>query len=329
LIATLLLVATLSPAYSQTPIIRPRRVETKPPTSEQRNPVVTEKSPPVEDEATPEDDGELHLSSDLVLVSAVVTKVGEEKSVRNLKMADFSVFDEGSPQQIEFFGDESLPLEVAFLVDASDSLKFKQQFQHSALGVFLQGLLRPGDSAAMLWFNDRTSVAQDFTSDAGKLLNSVDRIPSGGATALYDAIVEASRRMRGRSGRRALVIFSDGRDTFSSTRLEQSLKKAQAEDVVIFGVNSSFPAWSVTPEYQANDPLEFLASETGGEDFYPSDAEDVVKTLQLLSSSLRERYVLGFYPAGPRNGRFRRISVSVAKKNVAVRARAGYYAPEK
>ena len=181
----------------------------------------------------------------------------------------------------------------------------------------------------MLWFNDRLYIQQDFTSDPNKLLAAVDRIPSGGATALYDAIVKSAQQMRGRVGRRALVIFSDGRDTFSSTRLEQALKKAQAEDIVIFGVNSSFPAWSVTPEYQANDPLEFLASETGGEVFYPSDEDSVEKTLKLLSMRLRERYVLGFYPTGPRNGRFRRITVSVAKKNASVRARAGYYAPEK
>lgn len=313
-LAALLLAAT---AGAQVPETRPRR----------HAPLA---APPAQDTVREDDEEALELSADLVLVSAVVTKAGDEKPLRNLTVADFTVLDEGAPQRIEFFGDETLPLDVVFLVDASDSLKFKQKFQREALAAFLRGLLRSKDRASVAWFNDRTRVEQGFTSDQEALLRAIDRIPQGGATALYDAIVEASSSMGTQTGRRAIVVLSDGRDTFSNTRLDEALRRAQGADVVLFAINTSFPAWSVTPEYRANDPLEFLAEETGGEVFYPGDPEDVERTLRLLSSRLRERYVLGFYPTSTaRNGRFRKVTVQVSRKNVEVRARAGYYAPER
>jgi Ca-activated chloride channel family protein len=136
--------------------------------------------------------------------------------------------------------------------------------------------------------------------------------------------------MASERGRRAIVIFSDGYDTFSNSRLETVLKRAQGADVTIYAINSSKPGWSVTEEFKRNDPLEFLSSETGGQVYYPADAKAVLKTLGILSTHLRERYVLGFYPSAlARDGRFRRLTVSVAGKNAAVRARTGYYAPER
>jgi Ca-activated chloride channel homolog len=273
----------------------------------------------------------LELDANLVLVSAVVTKGGEDgKPLRGLTARDFSVADEGVPQQVAFFGDETLPLDVEFLFDASDSMQFREAFQRAALASFLRGLLRPGDRASILSFENRVRVEQDFTSDAEALLAAIDRLPSGGATALYDAIVMASDRMANERGRRAIVVFSDGYDTFSNARLETVLKRAQGADVSLYAINTSRPAWSVTDAFKQNDPLEFLASETGGEVYYPGDAKAVLKTLAVLSSHLRERYVLGFYPSvQARDGRFRRLTVTVAHKKASVRARTGYYAPDK
>jgi Ca-activated chloride channel homolog len=273
----------------------------------------------------------LELDANLVLVSAVVTKGGYDgKPMRGLTVADFTVLDEGVAQQVAFFGDETLPLDVEFLFDASDSMQFREAFQRIALASFLRGLLRAGDRAAILSFENRVRVEQDFTADPEALLAAIDRLPSGGATALYDAIVLASDRMANERGRRAIVIFSDGYDTFSNARLETVLKRAQGADVTIYAINTSRPAWSVSDEFRRNDPLEFLASETGGEVYYPGDAKAVLKTLEVLSSHLRERYVLGFYPnALARDGRFRRLTVNVAHKKAVVRSRTGYYAPER
>lgn len=273
-------------------------------------------------------DSVVELNSDLVLVTAVVSKGGDgNKLVRNLRPGDFTVLDDGVPQPLAFFGDESIPLDVVFLVDASQSVRIRQQFQREALGAFLRTLLRPGDRAAVLWFNNTVHVEQDFTSDPGALLGAMNRIPSGGATSLYQAIAAASDRLATCRGRRAVVVLSDGRDTFSDLRLENALECAQRADAVVYGVNTSFARWAVTPEFRRNDPLEYLATETGGEVYYTAQANDVEDALSRLSGRLRERYTLGFYPsASGQKGRYHRITVKVGQKNARVDARSGYYA---
>lgn len=270
---------------------------------------------------------ELELNADLVLVSAVVTKASNSgKLIRNLTASDFTILDNGVPQEVAFFGDETTPLDVIFLFDASDSTQFRQQFQREALSTFLRTLLRPNDSAAVYWFTNQVHVEQDFTSDPRALLSAISRIPSGGATALYAGIGVASGKIAARAGRRAIVVLSDGRDTFSSIRLDEALQLAQRADAVIFGVNPSFAKWGVTPEYKANDPLEYLASETGGEVYYTAKPDDVEDVLSRLSGRLRERYVLGFYPtAQDAKGSFHRLTVRVNRKNTRVESRTGYF----
>ena len=273
--------------------------------------------------------GDVELAADLVLVSAAVAKAGDDdRLVRNLTAADFSVLDEGEPQQIAFFGDDATtPLDVVFLFDASDSMRFREQFQREALSTFLRSILRPNDRGAVAWFSSAIRVEQDFTAEPNLLLAAIDRIPSGGATALYAAIVDASTRIARRPGRRAIVVLSDGRDTFSNARLEDALASAQRADATIYGINTSFPEWAATPEHRRDDPLEYLASETGGQVYYSSDPDDVEDVLSRLTGRLRDRYVLGFYPTAARtNGRFRKLTVVVRKKNVVVEARRGYYA---
>jgi Ca-activated chloride channel family protein len=271
-------------------------------------------------------DGEVQLNADLVLVSAVVTKGGGQP-LRDLKVSDFTVLDNGRPQPVAFFGDEELPLDVVFLFDASQSVQFRRKFQREALGAFLRTLLRPNDSAAVVWFNEGIHIEQDFTAQPGALLAALDRIPQGGATALYAAIGAASGRLATRPGHRAIVVLSDGRDTFSDLRLEGALELAQRAGAVIYAVNTSYAGWAVTPQYRRNDPLEFLAEQTGGEVYYTANADDVESALSRLSGLLRERYMLGFYPTNVNTGgAYHRLEIQVNRKDATVETRRGYFA---
>jgi Ca-activated chloride channel family protein len=273
-------------------------------------------------------DDDVELNSDLVLVSAVVTtNANGNDLVRGLTSHDFSIFDEGVRQEISFFGDESLPLEVVFLVDASQSMQLRRSFQREALSTFMHTLLRPTDHAAVYWFSDKLHVMQDFTSQSGSLVSAIYMIPSGGATALYSAIASSSSALASKSGRRAIVVLSDGRDTFSGIRLEDALRQAQSTDTAIYAINTSFARWAVTEEYRENDPLEYLANETGGEVYYISNPDDVEDALSRLSGRLREQYLLGFYPSSQNaRGKYRRLSIRLNGRDGHVFARTGYYA---
>ena len=317
-LAASLLAILVSGGFAQTPIPMPPPPPQAPDTVE---PQVPEKV------AEASQDADIRLATDLVLLSAVVTKGPDsDRVIPNLKLNEFEIFDDGVRQEIAFFGNENYPLDVIFLFDASQSITFRQQFQREAVSAFLRNLIRPTDSAAVYWFSSKVHVEQDFTSSSGRLLAAIDRIPVGGATTLYSAVVNASHDMAGRSGRRAIVVLSDGRDTFSNVRLYDALKAAQMADVVIYAVNTSYAAWAVTPQRKANDPLEYLASQTGGEVFYSATEQDIEKVLSRLSGRLRERYVLGFYPSVMGSeGRFRKLKVNVAKKDAYVMTRSGYF----
>ncbi len=307
--------------------LTPAQVPWRPPEPQPAR-IVPIAPPPLPDDNTTDDDDDVQLSTNLVLVTAVVTKSGNDrKFIRDLTAADFTVLDEGVPQEVAFFGDEEIPLDVVFLFDASQSTLFRQRFQREALTTFLRTLLRPTDSAAILYFNNKVFVEQDFTSQPGSLLAAIDRIPQGGATALYAGVAAASGRISERKGRRALVILSDGRDTFSDLRLEHALEAAQRADTVIYALNTSYAGWAVTPEYKRNDPLEYLASETGGEVYYISNPDEVETALSRLTGRLRERYMLGFYPSATGSGpNFHRLVVRVNRKDTRVETRRGYYA---
>ncbi len=272
-------------------------------------------------------DDQVELNSDLVLVSAVVTTGPDGADlVRGLKSNDFSIFDEGVRQEISFFGDESLPLEIIFLVDASQSMQVHKTFQREAMGTFLRTLLRPTDHGAVYWFSDLLLVLLDFTDMSGSLNSAIFLFPCGGATALYSAIAASSNKLATKTGRRAIVVLSDGRDTFSGIRLEDALRQAQSTDTAIYAINTSFARWAVTEEYRQNDPLEYLATETGGEVYYISNPDDVEEALSRLSGRLREQYVLGFYPSAERNaGKYRHLKIRLNGHDGSVIARTGYY----
>lgn len=323
--AALVLASLVSAGVAQTPVPPPPPAPVVDEAPQQRS-----AAEPASDTGASSDgsqDADIKLVTDLVLLSAVVTKGPDsDRVIPNLKLNEFEILDEGVRQEIAFFGNENYPLDVIFLFDASQSTTFRQQFQREAVAAFLRNLIRPSDNAAIYWFSNSVHVEQDFTSRPAPLLSAIYRIPGGGATSLYSAVVAASNDMIVRSGRRAIVILSDGRDTFSNVRLYDALKAAQIADVVIYGVNTSYAGWAVTPQRKANDPLEYLASHTGGEVFYSATESDIEKVLSRLSGRLRERYVLGFYPSSTGgSGRFRKLKVNVAKKDAYVMTRSGYF----
>ena len=181
--AASLLAILVSGGFAQTPI--PPPPPTPPETAEPQGPVTPPDAKTSTGPATEgSQDADIRLATDLVLLSAVVTKGPDsDRLIPNLKLNEFEIFDDGVRQEIAFFGNENYPLDVIFLFDASQSTKFRQQFQREAVSAFLRNLIRPTDNAAIYWFSNKVHVEQDFTSAPGPLLSAIYRIPAGGATS--------------------------------------------------------------------------------------------------------------------------------------------------
>jgi VWFA-related protein len=163
------------------------------------------------------------------------------KFVRNLSEADFNILDDHKPPQtiVNFKQQTDLPLQLGLLIDTSGSVHGRFQFEQDAAIGFLQHTIRANfDRAFVTGFNSRSHVIQDFTDNASLLAAGVQRLQSGGGTALYDAIYSACKEKLLKDGsdrpvRRALVVVSDGEDNQSEHTQGQAIEMAERAQVII------------------------------------------------------------------------------------------------
>jgi VWFA-related protein len=254
------------------------------------------------------------------------------KFVRNLSQNDFTYLDDHKAPEaiINFKRETDLPIQLGLLVDTSGSVDSRFAFEQEAAVNFLQSTVRPGfDSAFVMGFSSRSTVAQDFTDNVKLLETSVHSLRNGGGTALYDAIYKAChdkliKDKSDRPVRRAIVIVSDGNDNQSEYSRAQAIEMAQRAEVIIYAISTDDSGLIV----RGDKVLEQLAEATGGRAFFPFKMKDVTKSFAAIEDELRSQYVVSYRPANfDADGRFRAIEISALKKDLQVRARKGYFAP--
>ncbi len=250
----------------------------------------------------------------------------------NLGKSDFEVYENKKPQKIlEFTAESDLPLRVAILIDTSNSIRERFKFEQSAATEFLNTLLRPREDRAMVVsFDTNTELVADLTDDLQKLSAAISDLRPGGGTSMYDAIFYACRdklmRDQPRSKfRRAMIIVSDGEDNQSRYALGQALEMAQKADVVIYAISTNISRI----ETDGDKVMRHMASETGGQAFFPFKVEDLAQSFENIANELRHQYNVFYRPEPLKaDGLFHKIEMRVTnRKDVVVRARKGYYAP--
>ncbi len=249
--------------------------------------------------------------------------------VQNLSDADFEIYEDGQLQVISRVGrQEDQPLRLALLLDISASVRNRLKFEQEAALDFFRRMLRPQDRAAFYAFNHDVYLRQDLTSSLGALETAVRGLEARGATALYDAIFIAARRLEREPGRRVIIVVSDGQNTVSRVTRERVLEEVNRTDAIIFGIcpviRTEYDDFLPPPD---ND-FDLLCRQTGGRVFMVTSLSELTTGFAQLEAELRAQYVLSYYSSNDaRDGRFRRIEVRVRRPGVTVRARSGYYAP--
>ena len=249
--------------------------------------------------------------------------------VQNLSDADFEIYEDGQLQVISRVGrQDDQPLRLALLLDISASVRNRLKFEQEAALDFFRRVLRPQDRAAFYAFNHDVYLRQDLTSSLSALETAVRGLEARGATALYDAIFIAARRLEREPGRRVIVVVSDGQNTVSRVTRERALEEVNRTDAIIFGIcpiiRTEYDDFLPPPD---ND-FDLLCRQTGGRVFMVTSLSELTTGFAQLEAELRAQYVLSYYSSNDaRDGRFRRIEVRVKRPGVTVRARSGYYAP--
>lgn len=205
-----------------------------------------------------QDDKPIRLSADLVTVLITVTDL-RGNLVTDLTKDDFEVYENDARQDIAgLYKEEEKALRLVFLFDTSTSIRSRFDFEKRAAAQFFRQVLRPNDEAAIMSVATSAKLESGFSPNLEKLVNTLDRIEVGGATALYQAADEAARYLGKTPGRHVILVLSDGVDTASGNTLAQALKEVQKSDVVAYTIHSmGVPPSANVQELEGDDLLRF------------------------------------------------------------------------
>ena len=251
--------------------------------------------------------------------------------VGSLEKPDFTIRDNGVPQEISVFERRTeQPLSVALLIDNSGSTAKDLRYEVDSVTRFLRALFHEGnteDAVELYSFNYQTVLQHVFSRNVASLDHKLRLIRSEAGTALYDAIYLAAGELQSRKGRRVMVIVTDGGDTVSSKDFHAALEAAQLADCVIYPILVVPIEADAGRNIGGENALTGLARGTGGRVFAPSVGAAMDRTFDQIIRELRTQYLLAFYPKDVplTKDRFHRLDVQVARPELQVLTRSGYY----
>ncbi len=270
------------------------------------------------------------IRTEVALVNVVFTVTDRNgKTLSGLKAEDFQVLEDKKPQTIDYFNDwtkgSDVPITVALLIDTSGSVKSKLSYEKQTAAEFFKNVLRRNrDLALIIQFDSEVNLVQDFTEDPDRLTAALDTLQAGNSTALYDAIYLAvNEKLKDETGRKVIVVITDGTDTSSKVKEKDAIEAAQRNDVLIYGIG-------VRDEFgESFGVLKRFAEDTGGSFFSPSARlAELREAFRAIGEDLQGQYSLAYRSANPkRDGTYRSIDLRCKVPGVRIRARKGYYAP--
>lgn len=269
-----------------------------------------------------------HITSSVELVNMVFTVEDSHGAfVTGLHAADFRVLEDGRPQTIRDFSEESnLPLTLGLLIDTSGSQRNVLSEEQAASRLLLQDTIHESDRAFVVSFDRSVYLLQDLTNSQARLDAALDRARIGGSTSLWDAIfLSCKARMAQQTGRKAIVVMTDGGATPSEYTAADATRVALDTGTVVFFVDISDLGFAG----EGPGDLETLAKSSGGRTF-DGNNKKLAAAFAQIEDTLRHQYTLAYRSDRPQHdGKFRRVQIRpVALKHVTIRTRTGYTMPK-
>jgi len=281
--------------------------------------------------AAQDDDDVVRVNTDLVVLNLTVTdKAGQY--VKALKLSDFKIYEDGvevPANMITSFSLQEAPYAAVVLLDSSGSMEARFSLARSAAIRFLDGL-RPEDVAAVYRFDSKVERVQEF-SGGRDLAPIAYAIRAKGMTTLNDAIVEAANTLASRpEQRKAIVILSDGVDTYSKATSDKAVESALAVGASIFAVDMSQVEIGGSARQQAAASLKAFAEKTGGRFIATPGGPALREAFTGIAEELGHQYAVSYRPINQkRDGKWRTLEVKVQREDLTVRTRKGYRAQKR
>jgi VWFA-related protein len=280
----------------------------------------------------------LKVSVNLVTVGVRVTD-SKGRDVRGLKAQNFSVFDDGIPQKLEFFSGDEQSVTLGILLDRSFSMGFNAKLDRAKeAAAALVRTAHAGSEFFYLAFDDHVPDAAIVISDRQQVEFAIEQTSLGRGTSLYDAILHGvSLYSRAQLPRQALVIISDGADQHSTHHLAEALRAVRESETQVFTIG--YFTEEEAAQFRGNEKpkladgraidnprkvLEELARASGAESFFPKSDAELAKAVEKIEDDLRTQYTLAFYPSSVSENHYHELRVRVRGGRYDVRARPGY-----
>ena len=305
----------------------------------------------------------IRFDTALVMVPvSVMDRTG--RYVPLLRKDQFRLAENGVDQKIAYFATTDSPFSVVLLIDTSGSTQMRLDDIQDAAIKFVEKL-KPTDSVMVMSFDDRIQVQCKATTDRDVIEKAIRRTRTGGGTRLYDSVDDILRKQLPTiSGRKAVVLFTDGVDTTSHrASYESTLRLAEESDAPIYSVDydtsgmggggigrgtgghgtifgipfptpgipgSTIPGSNPGDYRRAVAYLHALSNQTGGR-FYSGDTQfGIAQAFTWIAEELGRQYSLGYYPSTPgKEGERRQIKVRVTESDMIVKARDSYIYSDK
>jgi VWFA-related protein len=249
--------------------------------------------------------------------------------IPGLKEGNFEIFENGVPQKITSFTQSQAPITAVLLVEFAAT---NYSFMYDALNAsyYFANSLKPNDWVAVVSYDMKPYILVDFTQDKRAIFGALNqlRIPGFSETNLFDALYDTLDRLDRLPGRKAIVLVSTGRDTFSKLTLDQILQKVKAtKDVTIFPVSIGFmwreyieSHYGANPDVsaammdylQADNQMRTFAKLTGGRAYFPRFEGEMPDIYRDIGNSLRNEYTIAYHPTDSKlDGTYRKVKVEL------------------
>jgi len=273
------------------------------------------------------------MKVDVNLVNVFVTVTDRNGApIGGLTKDNFILKEDDREQEIKVFDKESaLPLSIALEIDTSLSTRHDLPLEQASAKRFAHDIVRPIDGLCVYAFSEEVNeVTRGYTSDLKRIDESIDHIRVGAATALYDAIFQASRTLDHRKGRKVIVLITDGGDTISRVDYKEAVRASIEAEAIVYSIIVVPIESSAGRETGGEHALIQLSEDTGGKYYYATSVSQLDEAFHKISDELRTQYLLAYYPSQRTSfAEFRRIEVKVVGTAGAgeyrVRHRTGYY----
>ncbi len=261
----------------------------------------------------------IRVNANLVSLPVIVMN-REGHYVVDLNRSDFRIFEDGEEQAITHFSNVDNPFSVVLLIDTSGSTApFLDQIK--AVAKTFVGQLLPADKVLPVYFHGEIkSLAGSRVNDSRVLNSAIEQMQPGPinmGTRLYDAVDFSMNALKLESGRKAVILLTDGDNTWGKATMKGTLRDADESEAIIY-----------TVQYGDGPPqkyLQQLSHKTGGRYFKAGDINSIKQSFAGVAEELRRQYRIGYYAKElDRKGHQRKIVVKVNRKNVAIRARGSY-----